>query len=278
MECNLNILYAEVRHDLVRYGTPKLVPVTELEAHYGFRSMYEYDCVGKAVIDYHGHTRGLDIPVYSTVLFVDFDNNKEAAQKFYNWLHKNEIAFEVYDSGGRSIHFHIDIIEMYGRDIHLKQKAFIKQYASGADLSIYKLCGIFRLVGTYHSSGGRKKLLAKEGLFPLVLDNYPIDKENLPTKIISSVPVDKESFFERVTIEESNTGRRPHLFKVIASGVEIGKSFEEVANSCWIWNQYLAKPPLDLDTLESYVKRTYIERIRRCNNEQNFYNCRSGFI
>jgi hypothetical protein len=122
--------WVEHRQSLQRSGPPKFVPVEFLESYTGFRGVYEYDLMNAQEIERQGHMRNLDdLTVYSSTLFLDFDSCPTQAEIFKQFLLEQNYSFEEYDSGNRSIHFHVDLVPMMGPYIPQVQKSWVKAHA-----------------------------------------------------------------------------------------------------------------------------------------------------
>ena len=165
----------EIREEVRRLGKPKLVPLADREKHTGFTSVYGYmeDVVDH--IETTGRTAGLGrFRVYSDMLYLDFDNNEEAAWAIQPAL--SNYKYEAFTSGNRSIHFHIPIEPMYGMNVPYSQKEFVKSLTDKADMTIYHHSAMYRLAGTIHRKTGnpKTKIFARTKGDILVVENLPM--------------------------------------------------------------------------------------------------------
>lgn len=98
-------------------------------------------------------------------LFVDFDDAERDAMQFLKWVKDNHFHYEMYDSGGRSQHFHIPILPIHSVNAPYSTKNFMQTYCSNLryDSSIYQYASLFRLPGTEHHKTGKKKVLLESG-------------------------------------------------------------------------------------------------------------------
>lgn len=111
--------------------------------------------------------------MWSKFLFVDFDDKFEAAKAFKDYLIANSITFTEWDSGNRSIHFHILREVEPSKHLPNTDWLWITEHAPEADRSLYAKGGLhpYRLPGTVHENTGRpKKLLYKHQGKPLHLE------------------------------------------------------------------------------------------------------------
>lgn len=140
---------------------PRYVPFEVLGQLRGFQSAFGVSKEQAAFNIRRGSTRGLKFPVYCDVLLVDFDNQKTAADLFERRLNHEKAAYIRADSGGRSDHFHVAIVPIYGMDVPYSIKQWMAENAPGSDLSFYICGGNFRLFGTRHEKTGRIKSVVK---------------------------------------------------------------------------------------------------------------------
>jgi len=233
----------------------------------GFRSVYAYSESLVEKIKKDNSTRGiLGEEVYSDTLFVDFDGDPEHADNFRYYLKDSRINFERYHSGGRSIHFHVKQVNLLGRHVPYSERTWVAENIIGADLSFYHQAGMFRLNNTYHESGrGQKKLLEAHPGAKLII---PYIEKPVPATAAAEVANGKPGpklvqYYDNILWEECEPGgRRPHMFKIIATGVDIGKSMTDIWNDLLIWNKQHAHPPLDLYLMDSFFKKTYMSRLK----------------
>ena len=99
---------------------------------------------------------------HSDVVLLDFDDCKDEARKFYTFIKERGYTFRVYDSGNRSIHFHIKRDYIASSLLPKMDKAWVSKYAPKADLSLYSSMHFYRLPNTVHSETGKKKVLIEE--------------------------------------------------------------------------------------------------------------------
>jgi hypothetical protein len=98
-------------------------------------------------------------PVYLDTLYCDFDDQPEAAAAFCELLIRLSVEFTTWDSGNRSVHYHIPIVPLHGAYAPYSQKVWMASNAPGCDLSFYHASGYFRLPNTVHRKTGRRKEL-----------------------------------------------------------------------------------------------------------------------
>ena len=91
--------YVEHRPQVRRVGRIRLVPIDQLDNKYGFRSVYAYDEATKDRIIEANSTRGLHgSELYSDVLLIDFDDCREDAINFQNYLILKQISNDLLRS------------------------------------------------------------------------------------------------------------------------------------------------------------------------------------
>lgn len=256
-------IMVEIRSTVSRHGPPNLVPHQERYGHKGFTSMYGYGPEAVQHIRRNSTTAGLDgFALYSDTLYVDFDDKPEEARAMIEALAGYQ--FQVYDSGGRSIHLHIPIKPMYGPAVARSQKAWMEENYPEADLSIYRPGGIYRLPGTYHHKNpGRRKALVSshEG------DIMSIPMKTAPSIVSGAGVPEEDKDYNRilgslldVVVHEGTVGRNPHLFKIAKVCSKMGQSYEEAKSLLEIWNEVHCRPslgPMDIDKVLRSAYRTY---------------------
>lgn len=137
----------------------------QLDKHLGFRSVYMFNKETYNYIQEKNAVRSLSkFPVYSDMLFVDFDDGDKSIETFKKVMNTSGIGWEMYFSGRKGYHFHVPIEPMYGVYVPFSQKQFILGLGiETADTSIYKHTGLFRTAGTYHNvTGNPKELVDKQ--------------------------------------------------------------------------------------------------------------------
>jgi hypothetical protein len=171
----------------------------------------------------------------------------------YNW--------DMFDSGGRSIHLHIQLHPMFGPDVPRMQKAWMKKNYPRADLSIYRTAGIYRLTGTYHekNAGHSKTLLESnrpgEALklqVELPAPPPPSAYENHDTELEDAL-----LYLMGRNVSSGTSGRNYHVFKMgrvcERMGMDIGSAFEYAAR----WNSQRCLPPLGPSSVISTIESAY---------------------
>lgn len=254
----------EIRPTVNRTGRPKLVPYNDRYNYTGFTSVYGYTEAAAGHIENTNSTRGLSqFPVYSDVLYVDFDNNEEAAEQFkVLTLEAQGYTFDMYHSGGRSIHFHIPIEPMYGLNVPHSQKLWMESNAPEADMSIYRHSGLYRLPGTYHAKnpGKKKDLICKhDGMYTLRIENRP----RVAVSTIDDEVAEKgEAYFHDILGKLLNTtiasgGRHPHAYKITMAARSSGKDETYARRLLGMWNNDNCHPPKEDWELDKLIKWVY---------------------
>lgn len=145
-------------------GKMSILPISKLPST-GFATVYLYDKSAIDFINKYSAIKGYAATnpvVYSEVFYVDFDDCEEEARNFYKYLVNEGIWFKVYNSGGRSIHFHIRRVEQHSSNLPYSDRKWIESIAPKADMSLYQATRVFRMEGTLHHRTGKKKVLIEE--------------------------------------------------------------------------------------------------------------------
>lgn len=253
--------YVEVRPTLKRNGTPKLVPISEVGKYTGFRSVYAYP---KAMADHirsTGRTSDMrDQSVYSDTLFMDFDDVDPVG--FRDWLKYFGVAYEEWDSGNRSVHFHITIEPMFGSHVPYSQKLWVKEHAPQADITFYHPAGQYRLPRTFHKKnpGHCKKLVYKQTGSKLYIPEREQEFENY---LFNFEEGNKSQFFTMLLVPKDQGHRQPYIWQMATvaaeSGIDLHSAFEAIS---W-WNSTLACPAHPEQVVSKQIERAYQRTARR---------------
>jgi hypothetical protein len=140
-----------------------LLPESQVSQFTGFRSYFKFDETVKNIISENNSMSNLSkYCVYATELFIDIDSGQEAIDYSRQVLQLNNISYNQYVSGSKGIHYHIPLItEEFGVNLPQRHREFVERLNIGADISIYKHCGLFRLAKTRHQKTGKIKELVE---------------------------------------------------------------------------------------------------------------------
>ena len=241
----------------------RLVPKADLEGLvFGYRSLYGYDPETVELIRERNGTWGLaGQSVYSDDLLVDFDDQYEAAYEMEKTL--SAYTYSMWNSGGRSIHFHIQIEPMYSEAVPYIQKAWMQENYPLADASIYKTSGMYRLPGTYHESnpGKRKTLLStnKGGLLQIKMPEgieIPIPNTSFEVNPDNSEMLTRH--LDNLLLKDIGNGERnSHTFKIAATCRDLGEPLPYAIALAHTWNRTMCRPPQAVGEVETTVYSAY---------------------
>lgn len=240
---------------------PALIPLEDWLSEAGFRSVYAYPYKTAEWIHNNGAVKGLKaalLPVYSDVLFVDIDDDPESGELMIAELEKWGVGFEVWDSGGRSVHLHINLVPMEGIYVPESQLAWLDllALASGAnfDRSIYHPAGLYRLPTTIHAKTGKPKTLVRvvEGadLSIPMLDEDSIRRGKEATSEYEALL----SLHRLISVQLNEGGRRFHAWKIVSHCDMLGYGPDYTMKHLNWWNERFCKPQLTLQELESRIR------------------------
>jgi hypothetical protein len=192
---------------------------------------------------------------------LDFDSTPESAYRLANKLEAEDISFDVYTSGNRSIHLHVAIEPMEGTTVAQAQKQWVKQHAPDADLTIYHNTALYRLTGTWHEKnpGHRKQLLDRhQGNYKLVIDPWtrkpPTTVKEIQEKV--SPHILALALGDKVSVG----GRRCHVWRIGTICYDLGLDYSEAVRHAYNWNNEHAVPPLDSRVIEQKIYEAYEQR------------------
>lgn len=244
-------LWVEVRAAVRRSGPPKLVPLSEVGKYTGFRSVFAYPKeVAEKILEQGGSYGLRGVPVFADTLFMDFDNYDPA--EFVAWLREQGYAFDLYDSGNRSVHIHIPITPLFGSWVPAALKAWTEEHAPRADTSFLHPAGQYRLSGTFHSKNpGRCKTLL-ESVQGRVLEIAQPEAEDAEPQEFA--PEESPTQFYASLLQSAPEGRRrPRAFSLAVAGLKSGHDSDEVLTLLQWWNSRYCNPPHHAQAIEDQV-------------------------
>ena len=254
--------YNEVRSGKIRIAPLCLVPAEDLHKYTGFHSMYSFTEQLTLNMLIAGNTQGLDMEeVYSKILYLDYDDAPEDAHNFSLLLRERGIRFNRFDSGGRSVHFHVAIEPMFGVDVPYSQKEWTEKNAPGRDGTIYRHSAMFRLEGTVHSKTRKQKVFTYGHDGDLL--KIPVAKNEAPTKKAYKALMNADEhknivgYLMMQEVSEGGEGRSPHAFKIAKHCRDAGIDSYEALKFVSMWNDCSCYPPLNRNILDSLVRSAY---------------------
>jgi hypothetical protein len=259
-----NILYEYRAHHSSRSGKPNLLTDEQFSNIVGFRSIFGFPEEAQANIIATRSTANLgNFELYCDMIYLDFDNDEIAEDSAIKWLQKEAIACEIYHSGNRGKHIHIPIVPLQSKGIPNKVRRFVDTYFKGADLSIYKPSGIFRLAGTPHLKrpGNYKDLIHRLEGKVLDINQYPIISDIRFAVSIAADEMDL-SFINTLVLQYSHTnisegGRNTHLNSLIWACSLAGFGMQECKQAVEYWNLNHCSPSLSELDCDYRIKRMY---------------------
>jgi len=220
-------MFAEITNS--KFHTAKFIPVETIPNHTGYRSVFAWSSDDASSANAAGTVKVLkDRPAFVDTIFVDFDNNEKGAMAFRDVIDNEDILYQMYSSGGRSIHFHLSTLPQYDVRVPYSVRTFMegfKQY--GYDPSVYNYCSLFRLSGTIHEKTGKpKELLETGGFYNIELDLIEPPKINLVTTDQDALPLAVAMYTNYLGIDVTEGSRYSIQWKVAKSFQEAGLSFD----------------------------------------------------
>lgn len=246
--------FVEIRPTVKRYGPPRLVPLDTVDNFTGFRSVYAFPPSSVSRIQEANSTKFMQgLVVYSDTLFMDFDDYEPT--EFRQWLKDQGIAYTEWDSGNRSVHFHIEIEPMEGPDVPASQRAWVKEHAPNADVSFYHATGLYRLPRTFHykNPGHCKTLVDMNPGHRLVIPMA--ERSELSYQVGELCP--QEEFFIQLTAKQRSGNRRPHLWLLATMAAESGIPYDDAVEYLRWHNSRFANPSHDDSVIVSQATSAY---------------------
>ena len=240
-------MFAEITSS--KFHTSDFVHIGDVINYKGYRSVFAWSREDADSAKSAGTVKVLkDRPAFSDTIFVDFDDNEPGALGFKAFLDEEDIIYEMYFSGGRSIHFHIGIEPVYDIRVPFSVRKTMENFKRfGYDPSVYNYCSLFRLSGTLHEKTGKPKILTESGgFYRLSIDLFEPPKINLVTTDSDALSVAISLYTNYLSAEVAEGGRYTIQWKVAKAFQEAGLSFDttlELVNGLDKSWQKLAKGP-----------------------------------
>ena len=152
-------VYYEHAHTVMnRVG--RMVTKEELSGLRGFRSYFGFNSVSAAMFRENRQVKSTKgMTVFADELFIDIDNDEEAAEHCWRVLYELGVMADVYFSGSKGYHFCIATVPAWSSDLPYSHLAFVKSIGIRCDECLYQSGRLFRLPGTVHSKTFRLKEL-----------------------------------------------------------------------------------------------------------------------
>ena len=212
-----------------KYHTANFIPVDDLGNHTGYRSVFAWSSEHATEAKTAGTVKVLkDRPAFADTIFVDFDNNEKGALAFKRELDDEDVLYEMYTSGGRSLHFHLSMMPIYDVLVPNSVRKYMENFKSyGYDPSVYNYCSLFRLPGTVHEKTGKpKELLDRGGFFYLDLNLVAPDKIAITPADHDALAVAMAIYSNYIGAGVAEGGRYTVQWKVSKALQEAGLSFD----------------------------------------------------
>lgn len=253
--------YVEIRPGLRRSGPPRLVPLEDVGRYRGFRSVFAFPVSTVEIIQLTGSTGGLrGLDVYADVFLIDFDDQNP--EQFRQFLQAEGIGYSEWHSGGRSYHFHLDLVPVLGAWVPHAMKSWLKKHAPTADMSYLHPAGLFRLPGTYHAKypGQCKHLLYRH-------DGKPVELQQPEESVMGKLHIQSDTTPEALWIEmctKKGAGQRSqHLWKLATMSFELGYDFDQTLEKLIWWNEHMALPAHNEEKLIKQAESAWTRFMRR---------------
>lgn len=253
----------EYRSTKIRQGPPKLTSHASLDMLRGFRSVYGWPEETANHVKSAGSTAGLKyFPVYSNELLLDFDDQPEAAEQCKQWLIDHNCTYTMWDSGGRSVHFHIRVCDMEGAAVPYSQRVFVAATFPKADLSFYHAAGMYRLPGTAHEKNpGRYKVMLGHN-YGVPLDVPMLTPPPVFRSAVSKTDMDRQECERLLTVMmfkqlSEGEGRNQHAYKLAKIAQDCGYDYDRALEIIQAWSDTCAHPSLGEDELTTTVRSAY---------------------
>lgn len=215
----------------------RMLPVSTLEAmprlkDPGFRSVYLFYAEDAQSIISSGHSSGFArYEPTSDILFIDLDDGELQLPALEGALSQLGLAYEVWSSGGKGYHFHIQQEIVTGFDVPYSQRAFVESLGVKFDASIYQPNSLIALPNRKHPRTGKLKSLVRtvEGR-PLMLPIVPTPESHKPFEFLEEGSEDQRvmalSMLAWLVKEPEKGKRHIAIWRTAKTMAAAGFSFE----------------------------------------------------
>lgn len=235
------------------YDSNFLICRTDELPNTGFSSLYSITNETAETLQTAG-IAGYKGAVWSPQLALDFDN-EEQAMEARRRLSSSGLAYEVWSTGNRGLHFYIDRPHAPAHNLPQIDKVWVKSNFPQADLSIYSNLHMFRVAGARHVKTGRiKTLLERVEGEPLILADQ-LESQSDTRHLLG--PLASRSIFDdqkvmNWTVPWEDGKRHEALLNLGLYMKRCGESIEFIAR--WLYHANLLNAvPKSSDELERIV-------------------------
>lgn len=255
-------MYCVVTPTVQRSGKLEFAQHQLLHLYTGFRSVYAFAARERDLLLSQQHMRRIThLPVIAIELLVDFDDHVDEAYAFRQLLDDRAIMYNMYDSGNRSVHFHIATTRQEGAWVPYAQREWVRQTAPAADLTVYRHTGLFRLPYTWHEKnpGHRKKLIVAQRGAMLDIPRLEPKLVSVPVTAIGAADAQAKLAYG-LRKHQVAGGRRVHAWFLGAMAYDAGLGLDEAINMVLEWSQGYSYPVLDPDVVVTKVEEAFSSR------------------
>ena len=220
-------MFAEITNS--KFHTSEFIHIEDVVNHTGYRSVFAWSREDADSAKNAKTVKVLkDRPAFADTIFVDFDDNETGALGFKSFLDSEDILYEMYFSGGRSIHFHVGMEPVYDVRLPNSVRETMKSFKSfGYDPSVYNYCSLFRLSGTVHEKTGKPKVITdRGGFYRLSIDLIEPPRINIVTTDNDALSVAIALYTNYLSATVAEGGRYTIQWKVSKAFQEAGLSFD----------------------------------------------------
>ena len=246
------MIYYEHRNGLMRNSPPTLLPKEEAKYRLGFSSVFGYDEETAKYIMENNSLKGLsDRVLYCDELYLDFDT-EEGIQAAKDFLATNKLRAQIYTTGNRGCHIHIQIVPLSGVGLADRLKQFVANVFPGADTGIYKATGIFRNIGTWHQKnpGHRKELI---GLMAGDILSIPALNKTIP-RFYAADQEDATDILNSLLLKKITTGERNNkMYNLAFLAKTSGMTVKDAEIILYNYNMTNVEPPLKSSEFRSII-------------------------
>jgi hypothetical protein len=255
---------------------PTLYNVNDFEGLTGFTTVYQFnEEVATHIMSQwsekhqcYGSFVGLaasQLPVATDTLIADFDQDKESAMKFIDFLKMLGVGFNVWDSGGSDkgtgwasdrYHIVVDAVWKESPNVPFSQLRWMEDWANSCgatfDKSVYRAASLIRLPGTIHHRTGNPKshIVGYKG--------HKLDYDLGEKPESRAAPQDEREILQclwrQLLREQEPGGRRFTVWKITSNAKKLGWDVDKIYEHLKYWNSRLNQPLSESELQEKLWK------------------------
>lgn len=238
------------------YDTSHLVfRVTDLPSA-GFSSLYRITAETAEALNASGIS-GYKGAVWSPGLWIDCDT-EESAMETRAELSRQGLAFEVWSTGNRGLHFHIERPHAPSHLLPQIDREWVKSNIPACDTSIYSNLHMFRNPGSRHQKTGKPKIMLERvpGQPLLLGDTVSLRQSVSTTRVATNKSIFINNYIMNLTVPVEEGKRHETLLHLALAMNRVGEPLEFIER--WLQHVNLLyseqKPDGEIERILAFIE------------------------